>query len=68
MNALSTIGFRLFNILAADAPKPLKEDVTPSTPFFGPDGYIGYLQLVLIFVMIGLIIFYFMYKKKQQNG
>ena len=61
MNVLST----LITTLAQAGAKPT--DKEPSTPFFGPDGYIGYLQLVLILVLLGLVGFFFYYRKKQQE-
>jgi LPXTG-motif cell wall-anchored protein len=63
MNVLST----LITTLAADAPAPKKENVEPSTPFFGSEGYISWWQLILIFVLIGLVGFFFYYRKKQQE-
>lgn len=67
MNILNTLGLSVANVLAADA-KPVKPNVDPSTPLFGPDGYIGYFQLILIALLIGLIVFWVIYKKKQRDN
>ena len=65
MNLLSTIYSLGLHALAAATPPPIKE--APPAPFFGPDGYIGWTQLILLLVLIGLVVFYFYYKKKQEN-
>jgi hypothetical protein len=59
MNVLSTLITTLAQAKAAD-----KE---PSTPLFGSDGYIGWLQLILLLVLVGLVGFFFYYRKKQQE-
>lgn len=69
MNTLSAIyasGLKGFGLLAADKPTA-PPNVEPSTPIFGSDGYITPLTGTLLLVMIGLIVFYFIYKKKQQQ-
>ena len=70
MNALASLnalGFRGLNLLAAADAAPKANDKPPETPFFGPDGYIGWIQLICILALIGLIVFYFIYKKKQNE-
>lgn len=68
MNALSTLWLQATTVLAQAAPAAKKPDAEPTTPLIGPDGYFGYLQVVLFFVMLGLIGFYFYYRKKQQQN
>jgi hypothetical protein len=62
MNALTSI--MLQTLAQAPAKKP---DAEPSTPLFGSDGIIGPIQMVLIAVLIGLIVFWVIYKKKQRD-
>jgi hypothetical protein len=63
MNALTSIMLQTL----AQAPAAKKPDAEPSTPLFGSDGIIGPIQMVLIAVLIGLIVFWVIYKKKQRD-
>jgi hypothetical protein len=61
MNTLSSIVLETL----AQAPAPKAKDT--SAPWFGDGGVFEWWQVILFFVLIGLIIFYVIYKKKQRE-
>ena len=60
MNLLSSI---VVSILAADTKKGDK-----GPPWFGEGGVFEWWQIILFFVLIGLVVFYWLYKKKQREN
>jgi hypothetical protein len=62
MNMLSTL---MSLVAQAAAPKAAPAD--PSTPLFGADGYLQWWQVILILVLIGGLVYYFIWKKKQDQ-